>query len=108
MFANRVQRDYHIRSASPCRNAGLNTAAGLSGNSVDFDRQVRTEGSGVDIGADESYGEVYSVIHRVKYNSAQNGPGDSWARAWRSLSAAVGFAVPGDEIWVAAGTYSGS
>jgi hypothetical protein len=45
-----------------------------------------------------------SVWH-VKHDAAGAGTGVSWADALTDLQAALSLAAPGDEIWVAAGTY---
>ncbi|MBK7938735.1 MAG: hypothetical protein IPJ82_17340 [Lewinellaceae bacterium] len=41
----------------------------------------------------------------VKSNASGANNGSSWADAFTSLDAALAAAVPGNQIWVAAGTY---
>jgi len=108
MFANRPLLDLHIRSNSLCRNRGYILAPGIVSYAVDIDGQARIGESIVDIGADESYGETYTAIYRVKSNSTTDGPGDGWSRAFHEATDALDCALAGDEVWVAAGTYTGS
>ena len=104
-LANLAAGDVHIRNTSPCRNAGDNSASGLP--AVDMDGQARVEGSAVDIGADESYGEQYPIlVIRVKPDSPYNGPGNDWEHAWHSVADGLTHVTEGDELWVAAGVYS--
>ena len=46
-----------------------------------------------------------SVLH-VRADASGAGTGDAWADAYPTLQAALAAAQPGDEIWVAAGTYT--
>ncbi|MEN6370531.1 MAG: right-handed parallel beta-helix repeat-containing protein [Armatimonadota bacterium] len=55
LFRDRDNGDYHLNSASPCINAGDDTA--VQSGWVDMDGEARITGSHVDIGADE-----YSVF----------------------------------------------
>ena len=40
-------------------------------------------------------------IIRVKWDSSTNGPGNTWAKAYHTVTAAIAASVAGDEIWVA-------
>ena len=46
-----------------------------------------------------------AVIH-VRADASPGGSGTSWALATNDLSAALGAAQPGDEVWIARGTYT--
>lgn len=46
-------------------------------------------------------------VLRVSANSPVDGPGSTWDNAFKTIPSAVTAAQPGDEIWVARGTYSG-
>ena len=45
-----------------------------------------------------------SVVH-VRHDAPPGGDGASWATAYASLSDALSAAQPGDQVWIAAGTY---
>ncbi len=103
--------DLHIQPTSPCRNAGDNSAPGLPDE--DMDGQARDDGGGVDIGADESYGEQWPpcsdprIIH-VDGSASPGGDGTSWATAHQRIGDAVDdVRLNGPaEIWVAEGAYN--
>lgn len=102
--------DYHIQPASLCRNAGTNSAPGLT--ATDLDGQIRIQGDTVDIGADESDGTTWSSTPRVVYvkaTAAAGGNGTTWTKAYQTIQAALDdvAAKGGAEIWVARGTYTG-
>ncbi len=40
-------------------------------------------------------------VIRVKWDSPTDGPGDTWANAYHTVTAAIAASVAGDEIWVA-------
>lgn len=44
----------------------------------------------------------------VKWDSPNDGPGNDWSHAYHTVSAGLIAAAPGDEVWVAAGTYEDS
>ena len=50
-------------------------------------------------------GPLSAAIHYVKEDGPVDGEGTSWSDAFYSVQDAMFFAIPGDEIWVAAGTY---
>jgi hypothetical protein len=52
-------------------------------------------------------GEAQSVLY-VQADAVGGGDGTSWADAYRDLQDALAVAVPDNEIWVAAGTYTPS
>ena len=47
----------------------------------------------------------YGAVKYVKSNASGANNGTSWANAYTDLQNAIGNAVAGDQVWVAAGTY---
>ncbi|MDO8684074.1 MAG: right-handed parallel beta-helix repeat-containing protein [Armatimonadota bacterium] len=108
-FVDAAFGNFHIQLDSPCRNTGYDTAPQLP--STDMDDQNRIEGVHVDIGADESYGEIRSqgpyVIVRVDENGDDANNGSSWALAKRTVGAAIEAASAlGGEVWAKSGVYN--
>jgi nitrous oxidase accessory protein NosD len=107
LFADRAGRDYRLRPASPCIDAG---APDQPAGTQDLDGRPRAIGPYVDIGAYESPATKGSVNYRIVRVSPRGNDlndGSSWAAAKATVQAAVG-AVPfhaGGEVWVAAGAY---
>lgn len=64
---------------------------------------VRRDFGGLSAGINLSV-DVPSVVF-VKPDGSDGNDGSSWATALRTVSAALGAAAPGQDIWVAAGTY---
>jgi len=50
--------------------------------------------------------EATGVVVRVKGDAAGAGDGSTWTDAYNNLRDALAGAMPGDQIWVAAGTYT--
>lgn len=100
--------DYHLSASSPCLNAGSDTY--VSVGAVDCDNEARISGSHVDVGADEyNSGRPVSGGRRILYvkpDGLDAATGLNWALAKKTITAALAAALPGDVIWVAAGTYS--
>ncbi|MCW5933418.1 MAG: carboxypeptidase regulatory-like domain-containing protein [Fimbriimonadia bacterium] len=108
LLANRFGGDFRIQPNSPCRDSGENAL--LQPGWVDFEGQVRLPDDLVDVGADESDGTNHPGgnprIIRVRPTGNDSNNGNSWAQAKRTITGALSSAVPGDEIWVASGTYN--
>ena len=102
--------DVHLLPDSPCIDAG--DSSQVSTNDTDFDGQLRVQGAGVDIGADEFGGTtpqpVVCRIIRVTPSGDDAGDGSTWSLAKRTLQAALEAAVwdGPTEVWVAAGSYA--
>ncbi|HEY3269071.1 MAG TPA: choice-of-anchor Q domain-containing protein [Armatimonadota bacterium] len=99
--------DFHLQPNSPCVGAGDSSV--VTAGETDAEGQPRVQREAVDIGALESDGSrrvpQYRVV-RVRNGGDDANDGSSWARAKRTVSAALGvFAVAGGEVWVAAGVY---
>jgi parallel beta-helix repeat protein len=77
-----------------------------------MDNQPRTQGSSVDIGADESDGTLWPdnphSIFFVSPNGDNANNGSSWSSAKKTVQAGIdaAFNNTGGEIWVATGTYA--
>jgi parallel beta-helix repeat protein len=99
--------NYHILPGSPCRNAGRDDLVQPVG---DIDKQGRIEGTHVDIGADESYGEAQTTtptIVRVSTDGNDSNDGSDWLQTKLTIQAAIDTVTQsGGEVWVKAGTYS--
>jgi PKD repeat protein len=111
IFANYQIGDFHLQSASPCINAGLNAAV-LAGW-PEIGGGSRVVGGVVDIGANESIGTSYNVpnpLVRVSPNGNDANDGLTWATAKKTveggISAVAASLVKGGEVWVAGGTYT--
>jgi hypothetical protein len=106
-FVDHRHGDVHIQPGSPCRDRGDLTAPA---GSTDIDGQLRLQGNGLDIGADESDGITRTAapfIVRVRPDGSDANDGSAWAAAKQTLGAAlaaVNNAGFGD-IWVAQGEY---
>jgi len=100
--------DAHLRQGSPCIDAGDNSVP-VAGE-TDIDGEARSQGAGVDIGADEFNGTTPSLtmpIVRVSPTGDDQQDGASWPHAMRTVGAAINsLAESGGEVWVSAGTYN--
>jgi parallel beta-helix repeat protein len=93
-----------LQSNSPVIAAGNASAAGLSGVTTDQDGLSRTISGHIDMGAFESHYTFQSTIF-VDASATGTNTGSTWANAYHNLAAALDYAVPGETIDVAQGTY---
>jgi parallel beta-helix repeat protein len=98
-----------LQPSSPCIGAGDDTVIGAG--RLDIDLQARTQGTHVDIGADEADGTAWSdapAVIRVKPGGSDGASGSSWAAAKATIGNAIGAAwtAGGGEVWVMQGTYA--
>ncbi|MBN1511462.1 MAG: right-handed parallel beta-helix repeat-containing protein, partial [Phycisphaerae bacterium] len=107
-LADTAYGNVHIQPDSPCRDAGDDAV--VQPGWLDMDGEARTQGSHVDIGADESDGTAWPAgpyaIVRVRPEGDDANDGSSWALAKRTVQAGVnGASAVGGEVWVETGTY---
>ena len=101
--------DFHLSPSSPCVDTGSNLIKGIP--SEDFENEDRIiDGDGdstktADMGIDEFRPDT--IIY-VDYEAPGSNEGVSWNNAYNDLQDALDTAWPGDQIWVAAGTYTPS
>jgi len=114
LFKNALGGNLHLLSYSPARDVGNNAllpadSADLDGDGDttepiphDIDGENRVLYDTVDMGADEA-------LIRIWYVDDDGDPGNgctSWADACPDLRGVLIEALNGDEVWVAAGTYT--
>ena len=105
LFADRAEKDFHLSGESPCRDAGDDSVVQVG--ETDLDGNPRIQGPHVDIGAYEATPPVPFRAWRVKADAP--GPahdGQTWESAFLTVQAALNASGPGEEVWVASGTYS--
>lgn len=110
-FVNAGNGNYQLSKGSPCIDAGNN-----SYNSETYDIRGKgflrktsgtnhTQTGTIDMGAYEFVGNA-TIYVNASANGSNNGT--NWANAFKSLHSALNIAIPGDQIWVAKGTYKPS
>ncbi len=109
LFVNAASGDYHLLEDSPCIDAANGTAAPAR----DQEGKARRDDPGMpnlgigppwaDIGVLEFEAVVKATY--VKVDATGENDGTSWTDAFTLLQSALNKRGPGDEIWVAAGTY---
>lgn len=93
-----------LQSTSPAIGAGNASASGLSGITTDQDGLSRTVSGHVDMGAYEAHYGFQSTVF-VDASASGANTGSSWTNAYSNLADALDYAVSGETIEVAQGTY---
>ena len=101
-FVDAITNDYHLQPGSPCIDAGDPES--------NYDLEPQPNGNRINMGAygnthlaapsDQSLGNIIYV----DVNNDNIGDG-SQSNPYNSIQQAVDNSIPGDDIWVAAGTY---
>ena len=100
---NGVNDDYgdlHLQFGSPAIDQGNKNVINPILPATDLDGRQRVWNNAVDLGAYENHAIMY-----VKEGATGAGDGSSWSDAFPELRDALAASRPGDEIWVAAGSY---
>jgi len=81
-FVNRLGGDFHLAMTSPVIDKGN----GSLGVTLDFERDPRPHGAGVDIGADEAYrAETYVSQHAGDDSTGDGSPGKPYATVTKGI-----------------------
>jgi len=78
MFVNSLQGDYHLTSASPCKDTGDGS---MVSETTDFEQDPRIAFGNVDMGADEFYNHLYCTGDFTPNGEIQGkviGPPNTW------------------------------
>ncbi len=106
LFIDAANGDFHLRSDSPCINAGSNE---MTTATCDLDGQTRIIFGRIDVGCYESSAvpppHKNPVTRFVSQTGSDAHSGLSWADAFATIQAAVDASESGDEIIVGDGVY---
>ena len=101
MASTTITGDLHLQAASPAIDQGNQDVIEPVLPATDLDGRERVWNGAVDLGAYENHTVTY-----VRQGAAGADDGSSWSDAFPELRDALAASRPGDEIWVAAGTYT--
>jgi hypothetical protein len=101
LFVNPLAGNFALQSNSPGMNAGDNTQVV---EALDALGNERIRFGTVDIGAIEGDFTPTGVVF-VDLDATGNNDGSSWTNAFNDLGDALDYALAGEAIWVAEGTY---
>ncbi|MBI1267521.1 MAG: hypothetical protein GC193_08840 [Cryomorphaceae bacterium] len=105
-FVNVAVNNFHLQPLSPAINFGDNSQISPSIN-FDLDHNPRLSFTIIDAGCyEETDIAVIPGVHFVDIDATGANIGTSWNDAFTSLYDAIDAALPGEQIWVAEGTYS--
>ncbi len=100
LFMDPSSTDFSLQNYSPCIDAGIDLGQPFNGNAPDMGAYETP------VGSTPGKPREATVIY-VNANALEEGDGTSWASPLKTLSSALYTAfIPGDEIWVAQGTYN--
>ncbi len=111
MLADITNGDYRLYRNSPCVDAGNNNynSEMTDIRGTDFGRKLlktnpEQEGT-IDMGVYEYKNGTDPLILYVKTDGSDSSDGYTWSTAYTTLQKALETAKPGNQIWIAAGTY---
>lgn len=99
LFVDPVNGDYQLQAGSPAEDAGNQS---FISQGYDLARSYRIMGTEVDMGCYER--RIPTVLY-VDQDAQGANVGVSWQNAFTNLTEALDFAITGDELWIAEGTY---